>query len=77
MYCGDVGAFPNGDEFSYHNYKNITLISSGMGGGKRDNFVIVNVEENKIVSFKLIALNGDDINALGELKDFWCIMNFR
>lgn len=41
-----------------------------MGGGKRDNFVIVNVEENKIVSFKLIALNGDDINAPGELKDF-------
>jgi len=70
MFAGDVGAFNNGHEFMYHKYDNITLIASGMGGGVRDNFVIVDISEDKTVSFRLIALNGDDINSLGKLEDY-------
>jgi len=70
MFAGDVGANPTGSEFMYHQYDNITLIASGMGGEVRDNMIIVDVSEDKTTSFKLIALNGDNINALGKLEDY-------
>jgi hypothetical protein len=70
QFAGDVGAFPTGDEFMYYKYDSITLIASGMGGEVRDNFVIADVHSDKTVSFRLIALNGDDINALGKLEDY-------
>ena len=70
LFAGDVGAYDNGDEFMYYHYDNITFIASGMGGEARDNFVIVDVQPDKTVSFRLIALNGDNINALGRLEDY-------
>lgn len=71
MFAGDVGANPTGDEFMYHQYnENITFIASGMGGNIRDNFIIIDVKEDKTVAFRLIALNGTDINALGRLEDY-------
>lgn len=69
MFAGDVGADDNGSEFMYHTYSNITFIASGMGGEKRDNIVIVNIND-KIVNFRLIALNGENINSLGYLTDY-------
>jgi len=70
MFAGDVGAFATGSEFMFHQYSNNTLIASGMGGGNRDNFVIVDVHEDKTVSYRLIAINGNDIDALGKLEDY-------
>ena len=70
LFAGDVGAFATGDEFMYYQYDNITLIASGMGGEVRDNFVIVDVYSDARVSFRLIALNGDDIHAMGHLEDY-------
>jgi hypothetical protein len=70
QFAGDVGAFATGDEFMYYRYDNITLIASGMGGEVRDNFVIVDVYSDTTVSYRLIALNGDDIHALGKLEDY-------
>lgn len=70
MFAGDVGANPTGSEFMYDAYDNITLIASGMGGEQRDNFIIVDVMEDKTVSFRLIALNSKDIDALGKLEDY-------
>jgi hypothetical protein len=70
LFAGDVGASATGDEFMYYHYDNITLIASGMGGEVRDNFVIVDVYNDKTIHFRLIALNGDDINALGKLEDY-------
>lgn len=70
MFAGDVGAFNNGSEFMYHSYSNITFIASGMGGEVRDNIVFVDINEDKTVSFRLIALNGDNINSLGSLTDY-------
>lgn len=70
LFAGDVGAYATGDEFMYHTYDNLTLIASGMGGGVRDNFVIADVYADKSVSFRLISLNTDDMNALGKLEDY-------
>ncbi|MGK0391362.1 MAG: hypothetical protein ACI94Y_004124 [Maribacter sp.] len=70
MFAGDVGSNPVGDEFMYHNYNNINLIASGMGGNQRDDIVFIDVAKDKTVSFRLIALNGTDINALGKLEDY-------
>ena len=69
MFSGDVGALNQSSAFMYHNYENITLIASGMGDGVRDNFIIIEVNDNKI-HFNLIALNGNDINSLGNLTDY-------
>ena len=70
MFAGDVGAFNTGSEFMYHQYENITLIASGMGGNVRDNFIIIDVHEDASVSYRLIALNAPDISALGDLEDY-------
>jgi len=70
MFSGDVGANPTGDEFVYHTYDNITVIASGMGGNVRDNIIIIDVQKNKEIRYRLVALNGDDINALGELEAY-------
>jgi len=70
MIAGDIGAHNNGVGFMYHKYDNITLIASGMGGGQRDNIVIINVYSDKSISYELIALNGKDIHALGKLEDY-------
>lgn len=70
MFAGDVGAFYTAQEFMYYNYDNITLIASGMGGGVRDNFIIVDVYSDKSIDYRLIHLNGDNINSLGNLTDY-------
>ena len=41
-----------------------------MGGGIRDNFVIVDVLNNGEVNFRLIHLNGTNINGLGKLGEY-------
>ncbi len=69
FFAGDVGAFANGREFFYHRYDNITLITSGMGGEERDNFIFVAVDEDGNVDLRLIALNGNNIDGLGKLEE--------
>jgi hypothetical protein len=76
LFAGDVGAFSKEKrkakrviEYDYYNDGNLTYISTGMGGGVRDNFVIVDIEADGKVSFRLIHLNGDDTNSLGKLTD--------
>ena len=70
LFAGDVGAFSTGSEFMFHQYDNITLIASGMGGNVRDNFVIIDVYEDGSVGYRLIALNDPDVTALGKLEDY-------
>jgi len=70
MCAGDVGAHASGDEFMYHTYDNITFVASGMGGEERDNIVIIDVYSDKSIGYRLVALNGNDINALGKLEDY-------
>ena len=70
LFAGDVGAYNTGSEFMFHQYDNITLIASGMGGNVRDNFVIIDVYEDGSVGYRLIALNDPDVTALGKLEDY-------
>lgn len=69
IYAGDLGSIDKVSPCMYHTDDNITLIASGMGGGIRDNIIITEVFEETI-HHRLIALNGDDPQALGELEDF-------
>lgn len=69
IYAGDLGATASASPFMYHHFNNITLIGSGMGHGLEDNIVVTEVYEDSIY-YNLIALNGNDPKALGELKDF-------
>lgn len=77
LFAGDMGAFSKEFrkqkgiiEYFYHERGNLTFIGTGMGGGKRDNFVIVDVSKDQTVDFRLIHLNGDNIDGLGKLKDY-------
>jgi hypothetical protein len=70
MFAGDVGAANWAADFMYDKYGNISLIASGMGEGKGDNFVVVNVHENKSVSYDLICLNDTALYCFGDLTDY-------
>jgi calcineurin-like phosphoesterase family protein len=77
LFAGDVGAFSKEHrkkdhitEYSYFNDGNITYVTSGMGGGIRDNFIIIDVLESGEVNFRLIHLNGEDMSGLGNLEDY-------
>lgn len=70
MFAGDVGKSTTVDPYMYHQYDNITYIASGMGNGVTDNFVIVDVWSDRSVTYRLISLNTEDMNALGELEDY-------
>ena len=76
LFAGDVGAFSKEYkkrdhiiEYAYFLEKNITYVATGMGGGVRDNMVIVDVYDDKSVKLNLIHLNGDDVHSLGKLED--------
>ncbi len=69
FYAGDLGCCTHVTPFMYHRYENITLIASGMGGGEKDNLIITDVYPDTLI-YHLIALNGDDPGALGNLTDF-------
>ena len=77
LFAGDVGAFTSKQrkkdypvECFYTKKDNITYIGTGMGGGIRDNFVIVDVLNNGEVNFRLIHLNGENTNGLGKLEEY-------
>lgn len=77
LFAGDVGAFSKERkkrdhiiEYFYHKDDNITFIATGMGGGVRDNFILVDVYNDGSVEFRLIHLNGNNIHSLGKLEDY-------
>lgn len=75
IYAGDLGSNDNVSPFMYHSFDNITLIGSGMGGGIRDNIIITDVYEDSI-HHNLVAINGNDPDALGKLTDYVLIINY-
>ena len=70
IFAGDVGAQATGSEYMYYRENEVTLIATGMGGGVRDNFITIDVDPNGQIRFDLVAINGDDRNALGNLEDY-------
>lgn len=71
FFCaGDIGANSAASDFMYDSYDNITFVASGMGEGIGDNFIVINVDENKNVTFDLICLNSDTLKCFGELTRY-------
>jgi hypothetical protein len=56
VFAGDVGAFDNESEFFYDNISGVNFFATGMGGGKRDNFLLIHINHGK-VQIELIHLD--------------------
>ena len=69
LYAGDLGCVNSVSSYMYDHFNNITLIGSGMGGGARDNIIITDVYGDSVY-YNLVAINGSDPKALGEIYDF-------
>ena len=70
LIAGDIGVRPDGTGYFYDHYANLTLIASGMGNRPTDNFVVIDVPATGAPGYRLIALDGDDIHALGRLEEY-------
>lgn len=70
MFAGDVGGGSWASNFMYDNYQNMTFIASGMGNHVNDNFVIVNVSENKQISYDVVCINEDEYDCLGDIEQY-------
>lgn len=70
FFAGDVGAFENGCSIMYDDRGAMHFIASGMGGGKSDNLIQVNIMGNSEVELEVIALNGEERNGLGLIEDW-------
>lgn len=67
LFAGDIGAFDWGPSLYHNQVNNVTYIASGMGSGLEDNFLVVEVDSRKRVSFTVVSLNGE---GLGELESY-------
>ena len=70
MFAGDMGAAAWSDNYMYDVSDNLTFIGSGMGDYEGDNIIIINIDEQGLINYDLIAINGADIHTLGELEDY-------
>jgi hypothetical protein len=70
LFAGDMGATKGVAPYMYYHYDNITLIGSGMGGGEQDNIVLVEVNEDGILNYRLIGINGDVAVDMAVLEDY-------
>ena len=68
--AGDMGAAYWSDDFMYDAYDNLSYVCSGMGEGDGDNFVIINIDSAKNVSYDLICLNTEELECFGDLTDY-------
>jgi len=67
LFAGDVGASPVVSPNSYHHYNNVHLISSGMGSGSKDNFLVVSIDDQHHVTINKVTFTA---NAIGNIINF-------
>ncbi|MBT5163275.1 MAG: hypothetical protein HOL96_05430 [Lentimicrobiaceae bacterium] len=70
IFSGDLGGTDKVTPYMYYKNDNITLIATGMGGGKRDNIVIVEVSYNNDLNYKLIGLNDTPLSEMDKLEEY-------
>lgn len=70
IFAGDLGCVESVSAFMYFKEDNITLIGSGMGGGKEDNIVIVEVSDYSVINYKLIGLNNTPFSEIEILEEY-------
>lgn len=69
FFAGDVGSAPYASPLSYDKVANFTFISSGMGNNTNENYLIVNVDNNKNLTYDVMCISDPDSNCLGQLED--------
>ena len=71
LFAGDVGVFPNKSSLFHHQINNVTLLASGMGNNKTDNYLVVDIFENGEVKINVVGLNCEDgFDCLGKIEDY-------
>jgi hypothetical protein len=70
MCAGDVGAVSWSTDFMYDKFANISFVATGMGQSNGDNFIVINVDADKNISYDLICLETSELNCFGELTDY-------
>lgn len=70
IFAGDIGVREEGCAVMYDDLGFIHLIGSGMGGGINDNIIKVSIGDFQTVDLDLIAINGEDQRALGEITEW-------
>ena len=68
--AGDMGAAYWSSDFMYDSYDNLSYVCSGMGEEDGDNFVVINIDSTKDVSYDLICLDTEELECFGELTDY-------
>ena len=69
MFAGDVGANATGNEISVTSVDHLMLIASGMGGGKRDNYLSIDVDDLGKVDITIVPLQGEK-GSMGKIEDY-------
>lgn len=71
LYAGDVGCTNQVSPCMYYQNENLTLVASGMGSGNMDNIIVTEISDDNVY-LNLLALNGDNPKAMGELTE-WAV----
>lgn len=71
FFSGDGGANHVARSLTYYKDGDITYITSGMGFGQKDNFIIVDILDNNEVRLNVIGLNcGEGSDCMGNIEDY-------
>ena len=70
LFAGDLGATDLVDAYMYYSYDNITLVASGMGGRKKDNIIITEVDADGELQFKLLKIDEGIPVELANLQEY-------
>ena len=69
MGAGDMGGAPWSHSLMYDRNENIEFIGTGMGSGKADNFVVIDVDEKKNVSYEVVCLDTIVYECMGPIEN--------
>ena len=70
IFAGDMGATNAASPYMYYKNDNVTLIGSGMGGGKKDNIIIIEVNQKGELNYKLFGINEQEPFEMAKLEDY-------
>ena len=69
MCAGDMGGAPWSHSLMYDRNENIEFIGTGMGSGRADNFVVIDVDERKKVSYEVVCLDTIVYHCMGPIEN--------
>ena len=70
LFAGDLGAKSSVTPYMYYKENNVTLIGSGMGSNVNDNIIIVAVDAEGKLNYKLLGINAKIPYKLAELEEY-------